>query len=62
MAKRKNIWRDITQYCAKSEHCTKDIITKLRAGGRGGRNKQYAGRLRKRILNDARYAKAFKRK
>jgi regulatory protein len=59
--KEKNILNDIMQYCARSEHCTKDVVTKLKSWEVD--EEEIEGileQLRKEnFLNDARYAKAY---
>ena len=59
--KEKNIWLDITRYCAKSEHCTRDVVTKLRSWEVEEEEiNSMLERLREEnFLNDARYARAF---
>jgi len=59
--KEKNIWLDITRYCAKSEHCTRDVLTKLRSWEVEEEEiNSMLERLREEnFLNDARYARAF---
>ncbi len=59
--KEKNILRDIMQYCAKSEHCTKDVLTKLRSWEVDEKDiDEILDQLRKEnFLNDARYTNAY---
>jgi regulatory protein len=59
--KEKNIWLDITQYCAKSEHCTRDVVLKLRSWKVEEEeiNSTLEQLREENFLNDARYARAF---
>jgi len=59
--KEKNILRDIMQYCAKAEHCTQDVITKLKAWEVGEEEIEpiLEKLYQENFLNDARYAKAY---
>ena len=59
--KEKNILREIMQYCAKAEHCTQDVVTKLK--GWEVDKVEIDSILEKlyqeNFLNDARYAQAY---
>ena len=59
--KEKNILGDIMQYCAKAEHCTLDVVTKLK--GWDVDEVEIDSILEKlrqeNFLNDARYAQAY---
>jgi regulatory protein len=59
--KEKNILRDIMQYCAKAEHCTQDVVFKLRSWNVEEEEvESILERLQsENFLNDARYAKAY---
>ena len=59
--KEKNVLRDIMQYCAKAEHCTQDVVAKLKSWGISGlESEEIIERLKKEnFINDARYAKAY---
>ena len=49
------------QYCAKAEHCTQDVVAKLKSWGVSGlESEEIIERLKKEnFINDARYAKAY---
>ena len=57
----KNILRDIMQYCAKAEHCTQDVVIKLKSWEvREEEMDAVLEHLRnENFLNDARYAQAY---
>ena len=59
--KEKNILRDIMQYCAKAEHCTQDVVTKLKAWevDEIEIDTILEKLQQENFLNDARYAKAY---
>ncbi|HEX5112803.1 MAG TPA: RecX family transcriptional regulator, partial [Saprospiraceae bacterium] len=59
--KEKNILRDIMQYCAKAEHCTQDVVSKLNAWKVDESEvESILEQLRnENFINDARYAKAY---
>jgi len=59
--KDKNFMRDIMQYCAKTEHCTTDVIKKLKAWNvEEDEIELVLEKLRKeKFLDDARYTKAY---
>lgn len=59
--KEKNILRDIMQYCAKAEHCTQDVVFKLRSWDVLEEEiDDILEKLRnENFLNDARYAQAY---
>lgn len=59
--KEKNILQDIMQYCAKAEHCTQDVVTKLKTWEVNEIEiDTILEKLRlENFLNDARYAKAY---
>ena len=59
--KEKNILRDIMQYCAKAEHCTQDVVTKLKAWEVGENEIEpiLEKLYQENFLNDARYALAY---
>jgi len=59
--KEKNILKDIMQYCAKAEHCTQEVVAKLKTWGSSEtESEEIVERLKQEnFINEARYANAF---